>query len=122
MKIKLPSQLIKRVAQVIVDRAAKRVIKKYYLASYPQPYLVILHSNSALGLWALRNHWFEQLLEVFGIEGLREVNADLVPDIADGFPHLTFYGLGISVLTEDINSGLIDDLDIVPLSDYPENN
>jgi hypothetical protein len=117
-------KLAGKVASFIVNRAANKMVQKYYISEYPQPTLVILHAKSAIGVWALRSHWFGQIEEVLGVVGLREININLVPDLQEDFPVIQFYGHGITVLTQNINSGYLEDgtIDVIPVSDYPENN
>jgi hypothetical protein len=117
-------KLAGKIASFIVNRSANKVVQKYYLSEYPQPTLVILHAKSAFGVWALRSHWFGQIEEFFGVAGLREINIDLVPDLQEDFPVIQFYGHGVTVLTQNDNSGYLEDgiIDVIPVSDYPENN
>jgi hypothetical protein len=117
-------KLAGKIASFIVKRSANKVVQKYYLSEYPQPTLVILHAKSAFGVWALRSHWFKQIEDVFGVAGLREININLVPDLQEDFPVIQFYGHGIVVLTQASNSGYSEDgiIDVIPISDYPENN
>ena len=121
MKIK---KLANKVATWLVNRGAKKLTLRYFLADYPTPYLVELNAYSSLGLWAAEKHWFPQLEEVFDIAGLREFNIGLVPDIIGDFPVLKFQGFGITVYAQGTSSGYLGDdiIDVVPISEYPEEN